>query len=299
MVLLVSESMVLDDMSTNKRKGCFSDICLISFFIPQAPGSLFVIENPPRIVKFIADNNMPIMILHKPVKAVRVVGNITIPPRVPVPSSDLQHAFFLVGAKLTLWNCNPEKVKGCGGLLCDAVGGNPSKCACMSINDRECTMVLRCEIHVSPTETGTKFSAFTSRDFTSKRFTKSLVKNSYIPHGFNVTSLVNDRRELKKLINCIQEVLKYNNERGGYNIAGWIRKGRQLDPGAVQPTSQYEPKIYIPSGDITYHITSVTPTGPTYTEQEKEELNNRMYNMEAFGTVEVQVADGGAGLGNN
>ena len=249
-----------------------------------APGSLFVIENPPRIVKFIADNNMPIMLLHHPVKAVTLINDVTIPPRVPVPSSDLQHAFFLIGTNLTLWNCHAEKVKGCGGLLCDATGGNPPRCPCMSTTDRETTLIFRLELHISQTIGGTKFSEFTSRDVTSKRFTKSLLKNWYIPHGFNVTSLTNNRREVNKMIKCIQDVLEYNNNRGGYDITGWMRKGRQLDPGAVQPASQYEPKIYIPSGDISYHITSITPTGPAYTVQDKEELNKLAYDMEAFGS---------------
>ena len=140
------------------------------------------------------------------------------------------------------------------------------------------------ELNVTPTGQGTKFAGFTSRNVTSKKLTKHLLKNQYIPHGFNVTSLTNDRRELKKLIGCIQKVLKFNNDRGGYNVAGWLRKGRVLDPGAVQPVSQYEPKIYIPSGDILYHITSITPTGSPYTDQEKTEMNGHAYDMEAFGS---------------
>ena len=261
-----------------------SQIMDLSLFSFLAPGSLFVIENPPRITKFIADNNMPIMVLHHPVKAVRLTTGVTIPPKLPVPSSDLQHAFYLIGAKLIVYNVHVEKVNGCSGLLCDAVGGNPTKCACMSTTDRETSAIFRMELNVTPTGQGTKFAAFSSRNVTSKKLTKHLLKNQYIPHGFNVTSLTNDRRELKKLIGCIQKVLKFNNDRGGYNVAGWLRKGRQLDPGAVQPVSQYEPKIYIPSGDILYHITSITPTGSPYTDQEKTEMNGHAYDMEAFGS---------------
>ena len=291
MVLLVSGNSPNMCGSNSKGGLCWfiSQPCHVYLFcVPNvAPGSLFVIENPPRITKFIADNSMPIMLLHAPVKAVTLVDGVTIPPRVPVPSSDLQHAFFLVGAKVTLWNCHAEKVKGCGGLLCDATGGNPPKCPCMSTTDRETTLLFRMELHISQTDEGTKFNEFTSRDVTSKRFTKSLLKNLYIPHGFNVTSLTNDRREFTKLIACIENVLAWNNNRGGYNITGWLRKGRQLDPGAVQPTSHYEPKIYIPSGDISYHITSITPKCPANTENHRNELNQLAYDMEAFGAVAV------------
>ena len=89
-----------------------------------------------------------------------------------------------------------------------------------------------------------------------------------------------------ELLSCTRNVMRYINDRGGFRIIGWAKRGMIQDQGAVaqqdqgqqrygQPTNQGNNMVE--NADVRLHIVRIDPTNPENIVM--EELNALKYNM--------------------
>lgn len=237
---------------------------------------MFIIERPIIIDKFISNSNQPLMFTRVPARAVNLKANVTLPTILPMPQSDNLHAFNLQGVSLEAEYADPEKTNGCGGKLCDGYE-NPVKCPCVKIVDRSCSMIIKIVLKVTSSQGNVNFVTFTSEGFSSKKLTKLFIAGGEVPTGFNVTSLTNDRLQMNRFLDAIDNVIQFYNSRNGFDVLGWIRRGQIADPGVDALTKR--DRVFIDSGEVQYHLTSVTPSHCVLSQNDQESLEALKYDL--------------------
>ena len=98
------------------------------------------------------------------------------------------------------------------------------------------------------------------KHFTSKPFTNFFLRDEKMP--MNVTGHSFQRREQREMQKVVCNILQFINDNGGFTITGWRRPGLKIDQGVDTPNTPYnkEPKKLVPSGDVTLHISHITPS---------------------------------------
>ena len=174
----------------------------------------------------------------------------------------------------------------CGGAMCDKQdlyrnGRMESKCSCISNIQRLCgtTIVMQLRLNNGGEE------EMLINDFTSTWFMNNYMFKERL--GAHIrASYFSDPDIEDELLSCTRKVMRYINDRGGFRIIGWAKRGMIQDQGATvqqdqgqqrygQPTNQGNNMVE--NADVRLHIVRIDPTHPENIDL--GELNDLKYNM--------------------
>jgi len=141
----------------------------------------------------------------------------------------------------------------CSGYLCDRQrvienGRGQKTCGCYSMNNRMSNVVLVHTVKVYGNN-GTELfmNNFSSFRFMSMYLSKDFSSSVKFNH-LNTSAAYYDLQE------CIDEVVDYINENGGFTVVGWYKCGEIHDMSNEVVSTDVE------SSDIGFHIVSISPT---------------------------------------
>ena len=186
----------------------------------------------------------------------------TIPEKGILNNTDKLQAFYLSRSRVIMVNLFLVKTK-CTGKSCDALNmaENNVKCACFGTVTREASVTLVLELKVSPQAPSQPFKVMYH---TSKKLTRFFVKDGFIPTEVSVNEIVDDRHAWMVFKNSIVNILRYYSNNAGFNINGWVRRGKVKDKakeGEV-PTRYGAEGEKVDSSVLIHHITNIEPSIP-------------------------------------
>lgn len=181
-------------------------ISFISFLFLSAPGSLFVIENPSMITKWM--NNIPLITI--PGSIIPVKSTLPLPPIHFVENKQDQAGFYEKGVIVTLDNLYIKSINCCG-HLCGGLdmykdGKQAPSCPCFSIEKHLGNvsgifdMTLKFQASQEPRYI---------KHFTSKPFTNFFLRDEKMP--MNVTGHSFQRREQRDMQKVVCSILQLVN----------------------------------------------------------------------------------------
>ena len=89
-------------------------------------------------------------------------------------------------------------------------------------------------------------------DFSSSRFSMLYMKQPFSPTvGINQVDATD---EFFKLQDCIDAVVKYINDNGGFTVLGWYKRGE------INDSSNDDSENQVQSSEMGYHVVSMKPT---------------------------------------
>ena len=255
-------------------------------FCCLAPGSFFVVESPPKIYKWMAEHTQPLLFVINPIKVVLLKNIATLPSVRVIESSDRLQAFHIPNCKIGIIDVHLIKLP-CIGKTCDCLGMvDGTKCACVGTQDCAAGMCLCLGLRV---KTPKPHKDFKILNHTSKKYTKEFMKNGHIPLDMDVNEILSDRHTWLTLRECVETVINFWNDETGVSVTGWVRKGKVKDQGLDEgqtPRGKTEEKVE--SGQMTYHITSIVPSG-SVTADKKTEVNGLRFDILNIGQLPVDV----------
>lgn len=202
---------------------------------------------------------------------IRAIKNNIKLPLVDVTAQTNMSGFrVIVKAKLT--KCTPmDPVCGgglCGGmrdLMSNGSRATKARCGCAEINSTNTVPICRLDLQIEVIDSPSGNSiSFTVTDFVSRKMTDEIFFSEAPASGTKALQLINFRMDLG---DCIEEILDYVNNLGGWIALGWNKKGMVVDHGAPVQQGTYgaqnAPPPMIPSGNDQYHIVSLEPADPT------------------------------------
>ena len=240
---------------------------------------MFVIENPSPISRFMIDGTLPLS--STPASAIPVISTTQLPTRPVIISSTRMHAFHYPHVKLystnhylLLTNCSGDK---CGTLGAMKAGVAMQTCSCNAITSRGGTIVLLSQLKLKVDD----ITSFHVTEFTSKSFTLSFFRGAQFPAGITV-EILTERRTFDDILESIDNQTEYVNQHGGYDVVGWVNRGKILDRGVDQPlpVQRNDPKKKVESGNLIYNLSSVTPA--SLSNDEQTTLEGMKYNAMAL-----------------
>ena len=241
----------------------------------SGPGGAFAIDCPSSIDNWMGETNLPIMSI--PDSIIPLTFNeVHLPTKPIVETSNFQHGFIYEHAKIILMNIHVLDVM-CTGNYCNALGMFPGgkalkSCPCFQRSKRDSDMSFLFDLEIIVADGFT----FHVRYHTDKAFTRFFVKGGSLPIGITASHFSSSRREMAKLRTTVNDLIKYidgggdttaveGEDRGGFTVHGWVRRGNINDQSVDTPTgpgSRNEVRRTVQASDLTYHLTSIIPTSP-------------------------------------
>jgi hypothetical protein len=168
-----------------------------------------------------------------------------------IPKEPSTRYFMLHGVTVEI--IAPTIVRStCGGTLCDRqiTKGNEKGCACL-FNSATSSLVMEMTARV-----------FVGGELVleAENFRSWLLTNLFIG-DLNMTSSTDDfqAENKKKMRGVIKTIVKYVNERGGWTVYGWMRRGTQLDAAEKGKQTRNTITEEITSEHVSPHIIRLMP----------------------------------------
>ena len=227
---------------------------------PSASGTLIAIESPDTTDDW--SNDMAVFRSPKPAIPVQIDKERYYLPEVPADEhSDVMHGFVYNSTTAKLFDVYFVQTN-CIGDFCDALFAcSGDNCACFTANKREANIVaifsMTFETKASPGNPPVKIQV---KNFTSKKFTKFIMKGQKMPSNIQVHNL-NSRLVLRKFMKSVDDIFAYVNTYGGYDVEGWVKRGMIVDQGVDQPLGNRSQERKLNSA-LAYHATSIVPSIP-------------------------------------
>ena len=177
------------------------------------------------------------------------------------PEEVCTNYFYLKGASIKIQLAEMQK-SNCSGILCDRQK-NDKVCPCLYKSGRG-QLVIDCwlKIYDSLDENSVLLEM---QNFRSWNFTQLILDK------VNASLTVDDFKgaEEVKLRMCIKNIVQYCNNRGGWNLYGWMRRGHQIDASDDKVKGEQ-----ITAETISPHIIQLIPTEAT---KDDLKLNKLLY----------------------
>ena len=198
-----------------------------------------------------------------------IYGNFRM-EEVVLPNDVIFAGFRRNDVKVTLLSCSAETTQ-CAGSMCDKQdlfrnGRMESRCACMTNNQRMAPTTIVLQLKLQMNDGGEEM---TINNFTSSWFVNNYVlKNRLAPH-IRASHFSNDIED--EITISTRRVFKYINDRGGFRIIGWAKRGMIRDQGAGvqeeirgygQQLNQANNNNMVENGEVRYHVVRFDPSVP-------------------------------------
>ena len=217
-------------------------------------------------------SQFPAILLRSPARLGSVAINESI-------ESNTSLAFVYNGTQVTINLSVPLKTT-CAGNLCDRQRiidwCNSKGCGCYGMNTNSSSLAIQHALEVETINNGT----LKMDDFSSKKFSK-LYLNGDIPGSVKLYMLQLTQASMDMFIS-VEECINLINDNGGFTIVGWYKRGVINDRTIVNAraangnnggsggnaiasnNNNDDQQAQVDSGDISYHIVSITPTNQNF-----------------------------------
>ena len=249
---------------------------------------MVVLEGLKGVRNFMGNGETPILEYNN--NLIPIAHNPVLPTRMP-NMNDVLAGFIFKGSIEVTDGCTIFD-SPCGGKMCDDAnnmqdGRVRAKCPCMQMTQRTGNPMISFTLKI----TYNPGTVITIKNFCSKFFLRTCIFKRELPPGFRADRMSNWR--IRGAINsAIENVLTAWNRAGGAQIIGWAKPGVLQDQLAnAGKANQYGVQpIMIQSGNLVYHITSITPANPTRIDL--DEMESYKVDIDSF-------SGGGAGAAGN
>lgn len=193
-----------------------------------APGSCIVLRQPDRFITIPVDPGLPM--------------NTT-------------RAFVVNECFITVNTAYPIQ-SNCGGNFCDKqrveeVLRGTRGCGCYSVYSRISNIVIVLDISVRMPNG----EVLHMERFSSQRFSMYFLNQMFPPT--TRVHMLDNTDSFVDLMDCIDNVVEYINNNGGFTAIGWHKRGA-INDQAAQGEGNEENRVE--AGELNYHFTSIVPT---------------------------------------
>jgi hypothetical protein len=220
----------------------------------------------PRPIENLMVGDIPLLVTKFPVRMMKPIymyRSIDVDPQIGGNNS---FAFTLNNACIEVDGLSPI-MTSCSGLLCDRQrvddwNGSERGCGCYSMHHRRSNLAFQHDLKIT-TQDGNRFLKMNG--FSSNKFSKLYLSNTLSPSV--VLQHLQFTDEFFSLEDCIQDVLNYIHDNGGFTIIGWYKRGeindRSLVTDGTNQNNNYnnnDENVRVGSGTVSYHVTQILPT---------------------------------------
>ena len=238
-----------------------------------------LLESVSPITKYLSRGTLPLVFTTASAIPVSLAPDVQLKPKFIVESSMKQQAFHWgPGVKIDVFGCDlmdsPCCSGLCGGLELIKDGAMVSRCPCFQITAGDQGVIGVFNLRISWRNRTVYLHNFTAKAWTAQFFTRE----GAFPVGVTAARLNADRRVRLRFRRAMQDILiLVNDELGGFNFTGWMRRGMVEDQGVDQPTNRNEERRMVPSGDLIYHGSNIEPSYPALVAQAQNRLNDMKF----------------------
>ena len=163
----------------------------------------------------------------------------------------------------------------CNGLMCDKScisewNNNIRGCGCVGMNPNVSNLALVHSIWISSvaemaiTAHERIQRRISHTDFSSTKFSLCYLTNS-IPPTLSKSSLSQANSLYWDLEECIEDVVNFVNDNGGWTVVGWYKSGAIKDRSLIKSSSSNNAAngnedATVGSGNLSFHVVDLTPT---------------------------------------
>ena len=251
-----------------RDNGILSIGSLIAIFCPKPITKLLANEVP------IVETNMSALVLKR-----TIFANIDIDHAVP---ENTTRGFIMNNCRVEVETVDVIETKCCG-HFCDKQrsaelmrAGKP--CGCYQMRAMHSNLSLLHRIRITEIGTLTEdincdLCEFVMDEYSSMKFSL-LYLTEYFPHTTK-RNIFDGTEELDDLYKCIDEVMKFYNENGGFTIIGWYKRGE------INDTSMSDEKLpeKISSSILSHHVVSIYPSKFLFEHDEAEDIKYDVLNI--------------------
>ena len=215
-------------------------------------GSILALNSPKPITKMLA-NEIPILetnsslqlMVRKPFETIKVDAGVP---------ENLTRGFILN-------ECNLEVVSAevlstaCSGLFCDRqrtleLLRTGKKCGCYFMRSIASNLSI---VHTIKIREENQSVFLKIEEFSSFKFSL-LYLSEYFPKSTQRISFDSGSENMEALYECMDKVINFYNENGGFTIIGWYKRGE------INDSIQSNDNEKVTSSIMNYHVTSIYPT---------------------------------------
>ena len=219
--------------------------------------------------------------------------------------SNTSLTFVYNGTNVTINLSVPLKTT-CAGNLCDSQRItdwlNSKGCGCYGMNTNSSSLAIQHAVEVETINNGT----LKMDDFSSKRFSKLYLKAD-LPGSVKLYMLQLTQASMDMNV-AVEECINLINNNGGFTIVGWYKRGVINDRTIVNAraansnssglgvnvsannNNNNDDQVQVDSGDISYHIVSISPTNRNFLNQQSvlgHQLDQLKYDVSEIETNSV------------
>ena len=193
---------------------------------------------------------------------------------------------FVLNRQYLILNQTAAIQTTCSGLLCDRQRVNDwngkSKYGCYSMFQYCSNLSLQHSIRIN-----TQQLKLIQNDFSSLKFSHLYLSND-IPSNVKVSSL-QVSEEFWELEDCIESVVNFINENGGWTVVGWYKRGEVKDQSLNESTgNNNSDDNTIGAGTVKYHVVQLCPTNRDILDKRHllgQQLEAKKYDVSKFQRV--------------
>jgi hypothetical protein len=247
----------------------------------------------PRPVESLMAGDIPLLTTNFPVVIMQ-------PPRryldVPIKllvAGDNAYGFVMNGAVINTTSFTP-RLTSCSGFFCDRQRiddwlGSERGCGCYSMHQRRSNIAFQHDIDI----TSYKHTTISMKNFSSLQFSKLYLSGNVSPNV--LLEQIQFTAEMFEMMACIDRVLAYIHNNGGFTIIGWYKRGIINDRSLVSNNSNSNSNnnnnrnenenMKVDSGEIHFHITQILPTDRSMLDPEStmgRQLNSLKFDISKF-----------------
>ena len=178
---------------------------------------------------------------------------------------------FHMNATLKILNVSVEDTK-CNGFFCDRqrirdVNRSKKGCGCFTTTSRLSNTVINFDMQIKASST------FEQMEFTSHRFSNLFLTEPF-PDGVSWREF-GYNENLDALMLSVESIIHYVNQRGGWLVTGWSKRGEVNDVTLVETTAEGNKKVA--SSESRNHVTSIEIADPS--KIEKVQFDQKRFNV--------------------
>ena len=182
---------------------------------------------------------------------------------------------FCLNNRILHLNKTLTEATTCNGLMCDKScisewNNNIKGCGCVGMSPNVSNLALVHSIWISSVAEMALTAheriqrRISHTDFSSTKFSLSYLTNR-IPPTVSKSSLSQANRLYWDLEECIEDVVDFVNDNGGWTVVGWYKRGSIKDRSLIESsggnntTNGNEDHATVGSGKLSFHIVELTP----------------------------------------
>ena len=230
-------------------------------------GTIFAVLAPKRITEKY-NNDVPLVYTNGGIVVMKDTNTL---PRIDLDNNLPERVTraFHMNATLKILNVSVEDTK-CNGFFCDRqrirdVNRSKKGCGCFTTTSRLSNTVINFDMQIKAPST------FEQMEFTSHRFSNLFLTEPF-PDGVSWREF-DYNENLDALMLSVERIIHYVNQRGGWLVTGWSKRGEVNDVTLAETEGNKK----IASSESRNHVTSIEIADPS--KIEKVQFDQKRFNV--------------------